>query len=112
MIFRGMVQRGSGYGRKLGFPTANIPCPDDALSGIYAAWVRHDDTTHAAAVYVDTKRKLLEAHLLDVDLDLYGKEIEMTLVRKIREDRTFESAEEAKATIAADVDAVRAVLRV
>ena len=107
MIYSGIVQRGGEYGRRLGFPTANIPLEDASVSGIFAAAVRVGEETYNAAAYADQRNKVLEAHLLDFEGDLYGKELGIELLGKIREDRRFESEEEAKETIAADIAAVR-----
>jgi FAD synthase len=111
MKFIDIVQKGGGYGRKLGFPTANIPLADDSISGIYAAKVRVGGGEYNAAVYADQTRKLLEAHLLHFNDNLYGMEIEIELVKKIREDRTFEDEADARAQIAADVRAVEEYYR-
>jgi len=62
MEFRGTVGVGKGYGRTLGFPTANIPLTDASASGIYAAVVRVDGEDFPAAVYADPSRSVLEAH--------------------------------------------------
>jgi len=110
MKYKGIVQKGGGSGRTLGFPTANITCGTD-LSGIYSGMVRFAGEEYGAAVYADTKRKLLEAHLLDFNGDLYGKEIEIELMKKIREDKQFADEVEAKRTIAWDVEAVEAYFR-
>ena len=112
MTFFGAVQKGGGYGRKLGFPTVNIPFSDDSISGIYAAKVRFSGEEWNAAAYIDRKRKLLEAHILNFDDDLYGMEIEIELLEKIREDREFEDEAEAKGTIADDVQKAREYHRV
>ena len=109
MPFRGIVQKGSEEGRKLGFPTVNIPF-DGALSGTFAGRVRFDEKDYSAAVYADARRKILEAHILDIHLDLYGKEIEIELLEKIRDDKVFADETEAKATIATDVQKVREYL--
>ena len=105
-VYRGVVQKGGGYGRKLGFPTANIPLADNSISGIYAAKVRFGGGEYNAAVYADARRKLLEAHVLHFSDDLYGVEIEIELLKKMREDKEFADETEAKATIAADVQSV------
>lgn len=111
MLFRGIVAKGGGYGRKLGFPTANIPFVDDSISGIYAAKVRFGGGEYTAAVYADQKRKLLEAHILHFNDDLYGMEIEIELLKKVRDDKEFADEAEAKATIADDVRAVEEYCR-
>ena len=107
MIYKGIVQKGSEYGRRLGFPTANVPLEDTSVSGIFAAKVRFDDKEYGAVVYADQRNKVLEAHLLHFGGELYGKELEIELLGKIRDDRRFESEEEAKRTIAADTAAAR-----
>src|SRR5690606_15677908 len=79
----GIVASGDQRGRQLGFPTANIPLgADDQLAdGVYAGWyLRPDGARHPAAVSVgrrasfyDAGVRLLEAHLIDFDGDLYGE---------------------------------------
>jgi len=108
MVFKGIVQKGGEYGRRLGFPTANIPLTDSDVSGIFAAKVRVEGKEFVAAVYADQRNNVLEAHLLDFEGDLYGKELEIELRDRIREDRQFETEEEAKTAIADDVRKVLA----
>ena len=105
--YKGIVQKGGEYGRRLGFPTANIPLEDTDVTGIFAATVRVGKETYNAAVYADQRNKVLEAHLLDFKGDLYGKELEISLLAKIREDKRFESEDEAREMIAADIASVR-----
>ena len=106
---KGTVQKGERRGSELGFPTANIPLTDESISGIYAARARiQNETPRAAAVFVDRRRKLLEAHILDFSDDLYGREITIELHKKIREDQAFDDAVSLREAIAADVKAVRA----
>ena len=106
MNYKGIVQKGSEYGSQLGFPTANIALEDREVSGIFAAKVRVGTIEYNAAVYADQRNKVLESHLIDFSGDLYGKEIEVELLEKIREDRRFESEEEAKEVIVTDVKAI------
>lgn len=108
MIFKGIIQHGNGTGAKLGFPTLNIPLDDDSVSGIYAAIVTIKDAPYHAAAYADTRRKLLEAHLMHFEDDLYGLEATVELKKKIREDQRFATDEELKAAIVADIEAIKA----
>ena len=111
MLYRGIVQRGERRGEKLGFPTANIPL-DGETSGIFVALARMDGKEYHAAVYADQKRKLLEAHLGKFEGgDLYGKEIEVELLKKIREDEKFEDVEILKKQIQKDVQDVVAYFK-
>jgi len=104
----GRVQRGSQKAASLGFPTVNIPLTDPTLSGIYAGVVRAGAAEYPAALYADQKRALLEAHLLDFSADLYGSEVEMELLEKVRDDRRFDTDKMLMRAIASDVERVRA----
>lgn len=106
MKYRGIVQKGDRRGTVLGFPTANIPY-QGSESGIYAAHVTLDGVVYRAAVYADTLRKVLEAHIDKyTGGDLYGEDIEIELMKKIRDAMKFEDEGSLKAAIAADVRAV------
>jgi riboflavin kinase/FMN adenylyltransferase len=116
----GLVVRGAGQGRALGFPTANLRIDAEILvpaEGIYAAWVRHLGGEGPGAFYVgrrptlDGGRLSLEVYLLDaqIETDLYGMELEIELRARIRGDRRFETLEELRRQIRADVEAVRAL---
>jgi len=112
MRYSGIVQKGSGMGRKLGFPTANVLLPHEVGAGIYAGQVFFDDKTYPAAMYADAERRLLEAHILDFNGDLYGKSIEVEPLEKVRNDIVFADEAEAQRTIATDVQKVREYFRV
>lgn len=88
----GVVEKGKAWGHKIGYPTANIPCPSTSLSGTYAGQVilSGDTIVRAAAIYVDPKRKLLESHILDFSGDLYGQTITVTLLEKVADAQTFQ----------------------
>jgi riboflavin kinase / FMN adenylyltransferase len=112
----GVVVRGDGRGRELGFPTANLDVPDGLLvppDGVYAGWT-HD---HRAAVSIGTNphfdgvERRVEAHLLDFDGDLYGERLVVELWSPLREQRRFDSLEELVTAIGDDVDRTRAVAR-
>lgn len=111
MIFSGIVQKSSGEGARLGFPTANIPLSDASLSGIYAAEVIVEGVVRYGAVYADQRRGLLEAHILDFVGNLYGQEIEVRILKKIREDVVFSSEEDLKRAIVQDVADTRAFFK-
>jgi riboflavin kinase/FMN adenylyltransferase len=95
--FRGEVVPGERRGRRLGFPTANI-VPDDALvcpgHGVYVA--RSGDDCAAVSIGVRPtfgtgRALLLEAYLLDRDIDLYGKTLRLEFLRRLRGERRFDS---------------------
>jgi riboflavin kinase / FMN adenylyltransferase len=98
-LFEGEVVVGDRRGRELGVPTANI-VPDDALvcpgHGVYAAWAHG----YAAAVNVgvrptfETGRGLLvEAHLIGFDGDLYGQNLRIAFIERMRGEKRFDSVE-------------------
>jgi riboflavin kinase / FMN adenylyltransferase len=96
---RGEVVPGDRRGRELGFPTATI-VPDEALvctgHGVYAA--RADGTCAAVSVGVRPtfgtgRGVLVEAYLLDTDLDLYGRVLRIDFMARLRGERRFDSVE-------------------
>ncbi len=101
--FSGVVQKGTKRAAALGFPTVNISFDDPHISGIYAARVVVGGRPHIAAAFADQKRKILEAHVFNATLDLYGKEITVELHQKIRDSSTFESDDALRAAIEEDI---------
>jgi riboflavin kinase / FMN adenylyltransferase len=110
MDYRGIVGKGHGIGQGLGYPTINIPLTDPELSGVFAANVLVEGKEYPAAAFADQHRKLLEAHLLDFDGDLYGKEVVIEIVRKVREAMRFPDKDDLKRAIHADVQKIRLIL--
>lgn len=107
MTYEGMVEKGKGTGKKLGYPTVNIRLTDPEPSGIYAAIVRVEGKAYPAAGFADQARALLEAHILDFEGDLYGKTVTIELRHKIRDRALFTEAKALEAAIAADVSTIR-----
>jgi riboflavin kinase / FMN adenylyltransferase len=114
-MLEGEVVEGDKRGRELGFPTANV-VPDDRLvapgHGVYAAFANG----HPAAVNVgirptfETGRGLLvEAFLIDHQEDLYGKNLRVAFVSRLRGERRFPSAEDLIAQMHRDVADAREV---
>ena len=112
----GIVVRGDGRGRELGFPTANLDVPEGLLvppDGVYAGWT----LDRRAAVSIGTNphfegvERRVEAHLLDFDEDLYGRRLVVEIWNPIREQRRFDSLEKLVAAIGDDVERAREALR-
>jgi riboflavin kinase / FMN adenylyltransferase len=114
-LFEGEVVSGDLRGRELGMPTANI-VPDDALvspgHGVYAAWARG----WPAAVNVgvrptfETGRGLLvEAHLIGFDGDLYGQDLRIALVERMRGEKRFDSVDALVGQMQRDVEQAREI---
>ncbi len=112
---RGEVVRGDGRGRELGWPTANL-VPDERLvrpdQGVYAA--RADGRPAAVNIGVrpqfETGRGvLIEAHVIDFEGDLYGHELRLDFLKRLRGERLFSSVDALVEQIARDVEEARAV---
>jgi riboflavin kinase/FMN adenylyltransferase len=118
---RSVVVEGERRGRELGYPTANLDparlegfLPGD---GVYAAWATVDGVRYPSAVSIGNNptfdgvpQHQAEAHLLDVDLDLYGRTIRLDFVARLRGMERFDSLDELVAAIRADADAARRLL--
>ena len=111
-ILSGIVTEGKQLGRKLGFPTGNLPLPAGVLIpkfGVYATKVTVDDKTYAAVTNIGTRPTVngqgvnAESHLLDFAGDLYGKEITVAFCDFLRPEQKFDSLEQLKAQIAVDI---------
>jgi riboflavin kinase / FMN adenylyltransferase len=112
----GIVVRGDGRGRELGFPTANLDVPEGLLippDSVYAGWTR--DRRAAVSIgtnpHFDGVERRVEAHLLDFDGDLYGQRLVVELWSPLREQRRFDSLEELVAAIDDDVERTREAKR-
>ena len=111
----GEVVRGAGRGRTLGFPTANVRM-DLRLPlapGVYVCRARVGPAEYRAVVNAGVRPTFgetelaVEAHLLDFSGDLYGQRINLTFLRRLREERRFPSVEALREQIVADVAAAR-----
>ena len=122
---RGVVVEGDHRGRELGYPTANVPTREMAapLDGVYAGWLRRLDEPDRApmpsAISVGTNptfegtERRVESYVLDRDdLELYGVEVEVSFVQRLRGMERFDSVEELLAAMAKDVQRAHEVLGV
>jgi riboflavin kinase / FMN adenylyltransferase len=116
---RGMVAHGDKRGRTLGFPTANL-VPDPALvvpgHGVYACRAHFGGEIRLAAVNVGVRPTfktgrglLVEAFVLDFEGDIYGRELRLDFLERLRGERRFESAEALVEQIHRDVDDARRI---
>lgn len=117
----GPVVEGEGRGGGLlGFPTANIglgplqALPDD---GIYAAWATVDGQRYRSATSVgikptfhDEAPRVVEAFVLDFDGDLYGKNVRVEFVERLRGQEKFDTVDGLVEQITKDVDQARGIL--
>ena len=118
---RGIVQHGDKRGRTLGFPTANlVPDPDHAVPdhGIYACGAAVPgvgEWTAAVSVgvrptFVTGRGLLVEAFILDYEGDLYGQELRLDFVERIRGEKRFDSVETLVEQMHRDVEDIRQLI--
>jgi len=117
---QGRVITGAGRGLKLGFPTANLQIePEQALppNGVYISQARIDGRSYASVTNIgkrptfDNGERLIEVYILDYDSELYGRELEIDLLERLRGEKKFENAEELRKQIVQDVKQGRALLK-
>ncbi|MDQ3862467.1 MAG: bifunctional riboflavin kinase/FAD synthetase [Actinomycetota bacterium] len=117
-VLRGEVVLGDKRGRSIGFPTANLlPDPDAVIParGVYAGFVRVGEEEYAACTNVGVAptfqraESRVEAYLIDFAGDLYGRVVDVSFARRIRDERRFSSIEELTGQIQRDVQEARVI---
>ncbi|MGA4643046.1 bifunctional riboflavin kinase/FAD synthetase [Limisphaera sp. 4302-co] len=113
----GRVVAGDGLGRRLGFPTANLDVQGLVLPprGVYSGRCAVEGRVYRAALNVGWRPTVagenpvlrVEVHLLDFDGDLYGRELEVAVLEKLRDEQRFESLEALRRQIRADLERIR-----
>jgi riboflavin kinase/FMN adenylyltransferase len=113
----GRVIEGDKLGRKINFPTANLEVTGRLLppNGVYLAVINLKGQLYRAALNIgfrptvaSAKPELrVEAHLLDFSGNLYGKELDVEIGEKLRDEQKFSSTKELQAQIGRDVTALR-----
>ncbi|TQK31647.1 bifunctional riboflavin kinase/FAD synthetase [Arthrobacter sp. SLBN-53] len=126
----GVVVRGDGRGRGLGFPTANVAPPMHSAipaDGVYAAWftvLGHGPVVgtvtpgerYQAAVSVGTnptfsgRTRTVEAFVLDAEADLYGQHVAVDFIARIRGQEKFDSVDDLVLQMGADTERARSIL--
>lgn len=113
----GTVIHGDQLGQKIGFPTANLDTSGLLLppNGVYAAHARLGNQTHRAVLNIGVRPTIqnptpaprVEVHLLDFTGEIYGQDLEITFVTKLRGEQKFPSLEALREQIQKDVAAAR-----
>jgi riboflavin kinase/FMN adenylyltransferase len=116
----GRVIPGARRGVTLGFPTANLDIdPEQALpaEGVYVSWAHIDDQTYPSMTNIGQRptfggnERVVEVYLLDYHSDLYGRELTIDIIERLRSEKKFDTPEELKKQIAEDVEQGRAILK-
>ncbi|GAB4341099.1 MAG: bifunctional riboflavin kinase/FAD synthetase [Candidatus Abyssubacteria bacterium] len=115
----GSIVGGSRIGREIGFPTANIEPHHEAIppNGIYAVWVdvcgmRKPGTLNIGfrPTVTNQKKRTVEVHIMDFYRDIYNEGIEVTFVKKLRDEQKFPSLDALAEQIKKDVERARHTL--
>lgn len=116
----GYVIKGKQIGRTIGFPTANLQLGVDykliPKTGVYAVYVKVRNESYKGMLNigyrptVEGDEKTIEVHLLDFNQDIYGEELEIQLVKRLRDETKFANLDELKAQINKDKTAVLSFL--
>lgn len=112
----GTVVEGDRRGRTLGFPTANLDPKDKLVPGdsVYVGRAVTLGRTFAAAISIGVNptfggaQRRIEAHLLDFDEEIYGEQLRLEFVRRLRRPKKFTSPEQLVDQLRLDVEVVRA----
>ena len=120
--FRGLVVKGKGIGKQLGWPTANLEINGRKFLpglGVYAAWAKEVDGIKRYPAVMNlgpqptidpTSPSAVEVHLLDQDIELVGKELIIEPVKKLRDQKKFSDIYELSKQIGIDADIGRTIL--
>ena len=112
----GTVVRGAGRGREIGVPTANVNTQNELVPpvGVYATFVAVDGTLRPSVTnigvrptFADVQTPVIEIHILDYEQDLYGRELRLAFVQRLRDERAFPDVDTLRAQIDADCRSAR-----
>lgn len=105
-IISGIVIKGDGYGKELGFPTANLEVNDQELpkAGVYAGYAILEEKKYRAGIVIGPGEKV-EAHLIGYDGNAYDKNVILEINKFLRDYKKFETETELIAQIKEDLKA-------
>jgi riboflavin kinase/FMN adenylyltransferase len=115
-VFWGKVRKGKSRGKGLGFPTANISLHKKIEEGIYASTVKIQGKTYNGATFIGSAKTFeekdykAEVYILDFNQNIYDQFISVRLLKKIRDNKKFNSEKELKDQIYKDVKMVKKLL--
>jgi riboflavin kinase/FMN adenylyltransferase len=117
-IVLGKVIWGTARGRLLGVPTANVEILNELYpkNGVYAVEVQIDRNTYQGVANVgvnptfEGNRFSVEVHILDFHMDIYGREIQVAFIERIRDEQVFQTSEALIGQIRKDVEQAKRIL--
>ena len=113
--FEGKVVHGNRLGRSIGFPTANIWLPKNNLpiKGVFSVKISIDVSEFEGIANIGIRptvggtSPVLEVNIFDFKKEIYGKRIKVEFVKKIRDEKKFDSLDDLKKQIAKDVNTAK-----
>lgn len=115
-----VVIHGDKRGKEIGFPTANLAAEDQRKiipgDGVYAVTVRVDDQWYEGMMNIghrptfEGEERVMEVHIFEFDEEIYGKNIQVRFIGRIRDEMKFEGVEELVARLEKDREASREIL--
>ncbi|TYB31985.1 MAG: bifunctional riboflavin kinase/FAD synthetase [Candidatus Mcinerneyibacterium aminivorans] len=117
-FIKGYVESGSGRGKRLGYPTANIEGVETKLplDGIYSSYVEYDSKRYPAMSYIgyaptyEGEKRKVEVHIFDFNDNIYGEELKVYFVAKIRNEEYFSTEEDLKKKLMIDKNVTLSIL--
>ena len=115
----GQVVRGASRGAKLNFPTANLDInPEQALpaEGVYATWAYINNEAYESMTNIgrqptfDGRQRVVEVYILDYQGNLYGQELKIDIIERLRGEQQFDTAEALRQQITEDIKQGKAIL--
>jgi riboflavin kinase / FMN adenylyltransferase len=116
----GVVIKGEGRGKRIGFPTANIQVSGDLIvpqRGVYVTRTIYKGMTYNSITNIghnptfkDTHQLHIETNLFDFDLDIYGESLDIEFICKVRDERKFPTVNDLISQIRSDVEFAKEVL--
>jgi riboflavin kinase/FMN adenylyltransferase len=112
----GVVTKGAGRGRTIGFPTANLGTENELIppAGVYATTTTIDGVVHPSITNIGTRptfgdvdHTVVESHVFDMDRDLYDMAVRLSFVQRLRDERPFPDVDALRAQIEADCRSAR-----
>jgi len=116
----GKVILGDQRGRTIGIPTANLKFPINIIKipyGVYAVQIKLSDNIHFGIVNFGMRptfhkqTSIVEVHIFDFEEDIYGKEIEVLFLSKIRDEQKFNGIKELLNQITLDITVAKKILK-
>lgn len=121
-FYRGLVIRGNGRGKKIGFATANVHSDAKLMvkEGVYATRAVHNGKVFESVTNIGRQPTfnldnpvpvVMETHFLGFDKDIYGETIEVRLVERIRDEKKFSGVDELIVQIGKDIELAKKILK-